>query len=684
MKMLARTICLFFGFILIVPPTIFAEAPVKGTRGKAFDAVFVLDTSYSMSTSDKDRISADVIQLFMDMSEASRTRVGFVAYNDRIVASQPLTSIAVVEKKKELKQKINQLKRSGYTDLGLGLLKGANVLATGSSEPSSQGHDRLPFLILLSDGETSFGNTSGGRTKQDSARDVTAAITKANKNGFPIYTIGLNHDGTVNQNELEQIASQTGGASFMTSSADDLPEIFNQIFAREMRSVLVPIAGITATGNLQEVKVNLPNSSMEEANIILLSDHPLKETQMYFNSENTRLFKSDKYSLMKISNPPQGTVVLKFKGQQGDWVKINLLGSYNLEAEVKLSDDKPIKGIPTGFEAYLSTPEATTMLKDDAVYTTLKAELVVKEVDSNEEQRIPMTNTGKGFQTDYTFPNSGGYAWKVMVDGPDFYRESSSSEVSITNLPPQITGSLDLEFIKEDGEVKLDLAQYIQDPNQDLITYSLQGTVEDKLSSELLGSTLTLTPKRTGQSELSIVATDLEGGAVTALFHVSIQSKYTLHKIISAAVAVILITGILLYFWLRPKPEFAGKLEGYFLNTASGTDIPVKSWPLTSFPGRQITLMQLFRSLDVNESLPESEHIVFEPGKNGILFVRHHTRCAVVHGKLPLSRNKKEALQFNDKLYITFEDGKTELELRYKAVKPVTTIYTGNDNQHSA
>lgn len=684
MKILTRTIILFFGIMLIVSPTIYAETPVNNTQGKAFDAVFVLDTSFSMSTSDKERISAEVIQLFMDMSEASRTRVGFVAYNDAIVASQPLTSIAVVEKKKALKQKINGLRRSGYTDMGLGLLKGAEVLAAGSSDSTSQDQGRLPFLILLSDGETSFGANSGGRTKKGSDQDVSSAIAKANKNGFPIYTIGLNHDGTVNQSELEQIASQTGGASFMTSSADDLPEIFNQIFASEMRSVLVPIAGVTATGNLQEVKVALPNSSMEEANIILLSEHPLKETQIYFNSENTRLFKSDKYSLMKISNPPQGTVVLKFKGQQGDWVKINLLGSYNLETVAKLVQDKTIKGQPTAIEANLAAPGATTPLKDNTIYTALKAELIVTEIATKEEQRVAMTNTGKGFQTDYVFPKSGGYVWKVMIDGPDFYRESALSEVNISNLPPQITRSLDMTFIKEDGEIKLDLAQYIQDPNKDLITYSLQGTDEDNLAPTLLGSTLTLTPTRTGQSDISLVATDSEGGTVTALFHFSIESKYTIYKIIGAAVAVVLIAGILVYFWLRPKPEFAGRLEGYFLNTASGTDIPVKSWPLTSFQGKQITLMQLFRSLDVNETLPESENIIFEPGKNGILFVKHHTRCAVVRGKSPLLRNKKEALHFNDKLYITFEDGKTEIELRYKAVKPVTTIYTGNDSQHSA
>ncbi|MGV2806352.1 VWA domain-containing protein, partial [Clostridium perfringens] len=143
--------------------------------------------------------------------------------------------ISVAANKTELKQKIAGLRRSGYTDLGLGLNTGGNLISSKSSE--GEGSGRKPFVILLSDGETDFGPASRSqRTAADSAKDVDKAISKAQKDGYPIYTIGLNHDGTVNPEELERIANETGGASYMTSSADDLPEIFNRIFAAQMRS----------------------------------------------------------------------------------------------------------------------------------------------------------------------------------------------------------------------------------------------------------------------------------------------------------------------------------------------------------------------------------------------------------------------------------------------------------------
>ncbi|KAF6582908.1 VWA domain-containing protein, partial [Paenibacillus sp. EKM208P] len=77
----------------------------------------------------------------MDLSDADRTRVGFVAYNHHVVASKPLTSIAVAAQKSQIQQEIRTLNRSGYTDLGLGLRKGSELLAAGASQ------GRQPFMI---------------------------------------------------------------------------------------------------------------------------------------------------------------------------------------------------------------------------------------------------------------------------------------------------------------------------------------------------------------------------------------------------------------------------------------------------------------------------------------------------------------------------------------------------------
>ncbi|WP_098748624.1 VWA domain-containing protein [Paenibacillus sp. EZ-K15] len=647
----------------------------------AFDAVFVLDTSYSMNHADPNKMANEVIHMFTDMSEASRTRIGFVAYNHQIVDSKPLTSISVAANKTELKQKIAGLRRSGYTDLGLGLNTGGNLISSKSSE--GEGSGRKPFVILLSDGETDFGPASRSqRTAADSAKDVDKAISKAQKDGYPIYTIGLNHDGTVNPEELERIANETGGASYMTSSADDLPEIFNRIFAAQMRSVLLPVAGVTATGQLQEVQVDIPNSSMGEANIILLSEHPLKETQLFYSSENIRMFKSGSYTLIKVSQPKKGTAKLKFRGTSGDLVKINLLGSYELEAKAAITSKAAIKGQPTGIEAYLIHPTTNEPLMEQEVYQSLQGQLVVTNLETNKEVIADMKNEGTRFYAEYIFSTSGKYKWQVKMDGPSFYRHSIVQDQNIVNIAPSVHGREQLEVIKEEGQVVLDMNDLFLDENGDDLTYTMHsGHNPNKiLTPELKNGELLLSPLQTGQSQITVTAADSEGGSATAILTVNVKSKYTVLKWSIAGGIVLLAIAVGLFMWLRPKPGFAGKLEGYFLATASGSEVPVKSWPLTSFGGRKVSLLELFVSLDVHEPLPEAQQIVFTPGKDGKLIVKNTSRCSLVRNRTPLPKNKKEILEYNDKLYITFEDGITEIELRYKAIKPATNIFIRNDS----
>lgn len=646
---------------------------------EAFDAVFVLDTSYSMNHADPDKMATEVVRMFMDISDASRTRVGFAAYNHKIVSSMPLTPISVASKKDEIKQRISGLHRAGYTDLGLGLLTGSKLLTAPASSGATESDKRKPFLILLSDGETDFGPYQQSRTKDDSSKDSDSAIEMAQKYSYPIYTIGLNHDGTLNPDELKRIAQNTGGAFYTTSSAEDLPEIFNQIFAKEMRSVLMPLAGVTASGQLQEVQVDIPNSSMSEANLILLSAKPLKDAQLFYSSKNIRLFKSNSYSLLKITAPKQGKATLKFKGSPGDLIKISLLGSYSMEAVAKLPDGEPVKGQPAAIEVHLVDTASDEILQEKELYQGVKAELVILNKATSTEEIVAMKNDGQRLFAQHTFTATGQYEWFVRLEGEAFFRNTEIHTQAIANLAPTVQGAQQLNLIKEDGQTELDLNQLFHDGNGDPLSFALQEQTGKAVQSELTGNYLTISPRQTGDSKLVILATDTEGEQATAYLELSIASKYTLLKwLIVGGLALVLI-GIGLFLWFRPKPTFAGKLEGYFLSTGSGSDIPVKSWPLTAFSGRTVNLGELFSSLDVNEPLPEAKNIHFTAGKNGTLVVQNKSRCSLVRNRTPLPAGKQETLEYNDKLYITFEDGITELELRYKAIKPSTNIYTRAD-----
>ncbi|WP_281170076.1 VWA domain-containing protein [Paenibacillus pinihumi] len=628
------------------------------------DVVFVMDTSFSMNKTDQDRIAIEVINMFMDMSEAARTRFGLVAYNDKIVARETLSS------KSGIKRQIESLRRSGYSDLGLGLKEGAKLLGGTGSE----GRNKL--LILLSDGDIELGPVNRGRTAKSSEADVGQAIKLARDSGYPIYAVGLNSDGSVREERLQQIAKQTGGSAFITDSAEDLPEIFNQIFATQIQSVLIPVAAVTANGQLQEVTVNIPNSSMTELNLILLSKQPISESHIYFSSKDVQFFKSSKYVLMKILEPHKEKLQLKFRGRAGDLVKINLFGNYNLQGEFKLGDGKePVKGQPVRVESWLTKPGDKQHLGDKDVYSSLSAELVVKKLGGEQKQiSVPMTLNadGNGFAADYIFPHEGKYQVHVYMYGSDFYRRTELRELELVNLPPVATaGAAPVELVKSDGTARIKLSDFFTDPNQDTLEFTAEAGNGDSLKAVVDGGELVVTPLRAGDTTIRVTAVDPEGGSTSGEIAFSVSAPWSIYAIIALGAGLALVAGAGLYVLLRPKPKFFGRLEGYFLDTASGNEIPVKYWPLHTLGAKgKISLQELFQQLEVHEILPEAANIWFVPGKNHALLVKHQTKCTVVIGRTPLPAEKTGTLVYNDKLYVTFEDGVTEIEIRYKEPKP--------------
>ncbi|MFF2484397.1 VWA domain-containing protein [Paenibacillus sp. NPDC058071] len=677
-KLLAITsilsITLLSAFAAASPVTA-AEAPPPAPR---FDTMFVLDTSYSMTTTDPDNTSAEVIHMLMDMSEADRTRIGYVAYNHSIVAAQPLTDISVKDKRNRLKSDLESLRRRGSTDVGLGLLKGTNMLAEQQREGSRS------YVVLLSDGATDIGSNSK-RTNRDSDKDVSSAIALAKKKKFPIYTIGLNHDGTVNEKELARIAAETGGKSYMTSSAEDLPELFNQIYADQAQSILVPVAALTASGALQEIPVSVTNGSMSEANVILISEHPIAETQLFYQSTNVRMYNSNKYTILKIASPEKGKFNMKFRGTSGDLVKIYILSNYEFHGLAALVPSKDaaaanaaaIKGQPTRFEAQLLLPDGSP-LKDGDVYGQVKAVLTVVNDKNGQSALTEMAYRDGKLEAEYTFPESAAYSWSVRVEGSDFYRILPGGKLELGNLPP-VKGSApdSMTVKKEDKTATIKLNELFTDPNNDSLTYEILPDSSGKaVKSSIANDSLSLALVKTGSASIQIRAVDPEGGSFTRELVVQVHSGWT--PVIRTGLIVLgfILIGAALFYVLKPKPAFAGRLEGYFLNTASGNEVPVTYWPLTSFPKHTVTLLQLFRALQINEPLPEAARISFHAGKKETLYVRNDSRSTLVRGKTLLRKNRAELMQYGDKLYITFEDGVTELELRYKPIKPSSNIFT--------
>ncbi|WP_172253404.1 vWA domain-containing protein [Saccharibacillus deserti] len=399
------------------------------TAGSApIDAVLVLDASNSMATSDPQKIGNEAMRLFIDMLPVQGDRVGIVSYTDVVQREKALLEIQGRSDKDELKTFIGQLGRGAYTDTAVGVTEAVNMLRRGAQT------GREPMIVLLADGNTQL-NTTKSKTLDQSKQELADSVKKAADAGIPVYTIGLNADGKLNQAELEKIASDTNGKSFVTDSADDLPGILSEIFASHQQLNVTALDPLTGNGEFQNVTIGVPNANVLEANVSITSGQPVElklqdpgGAEVTIPSDAVTLSKSKTYSLLKLIKPQEGDWTLGVKGANKDQIDISLVFNYDLElATAPLGADSYGKGDKVDVSAYLTS--AGQKLDSPGLAATMKATLVVKDEETGIETNVPMALKDAQFDGSYELPEAHKYTLIVRAKADSFYRESAPIEI---------------------------------------------------------------------------------------------------------------------------------------------------------------------------------------------------------------------------------------------------------------
>lgn len=391
------------------------------------DAVLSVDVSTSMNESDVNKVSYEAMKMFVDMASVQGDKIGVVAYTDQVLREKALLKMNSMQDKKDLKSFIDQLTRGPYTDVAVGVSEAVKVLESGTE----QGH--VPLIVLLTDGNNSL---NAGKSQEQSDKVLNDAVKKAKDKGIPIYTIGLNADGQLNKDVLERISKETNGKLFVTSTADDLPQILSEIYASHLKLKVVPLTGFTANGQFQDVAVKIPNSSVQEANISIMSSKPV-EVKLFNPSGQEQAVPSDKivystsnaYSLIKILNPVQGDWKLQIKGVPQEKININLIYNYDLQVSMELSSSISYgPGATVPIKAYLQSNGQN--ITDMELYKNAKSTLVVTDLDTKKTQEIPLTTSDKGIEGSMKIADAHDYELKVKVENSNFVRESQPAKIS--------------------------------------------------------------------------------------------------------------------------------------------------------------------------------------------------------------------------------------------------------------
>ena len=532
----------------------------------SFDVIFAIDGSGSMKKSDALKLRLTAGRLFTEMTYSNTSRAGFVQFTNIIMDSQGLTDLSTEDSKASFRDRLSGLqdsvKGSWDTDISLGLTQALNLLKEGDSFNG----DRNPMIILLSDGNTDLPN--GPRTVEESNAELTGTLSEAASLGVPIYSIGLNYDGKLDVDYMQNIANQTGGAFYNITTATDFNKYMTDIFGNVADGDLTGLNPAYIDGRFVTDFV-IDNGSVLMANIVILTDKGVSDPQLIdptgavvpldadhgviVSTDTSDENKVSTYTILKIMYPVQGAWKVSVKGEADDAVQVNLLTTYDISFKLLNSRD-PIAG--NDINIYGKLVRGDENITDSNLLSGAMAICTIMDNKGNiVGENLPMTyNEEKHvFICKTNLEKSGNYYVTAHLEGKDgsFSKEAAQYQLSIGRAKLTVSGRPDVSMwcnpIKTKASV--DISQHVKSESLAELNCSIEDNGNNILTADYNKDTgmLNITPLRTGTGYLKLIFSDAYGQSAELTVFVTVKSSWIWFIVAFAILAVIvaLIAGIM-------------------------------------------------------------------------------------------------------------------------------------------
>ena len=532
----------------------------------SFDVIFAIDGSGSMKKSDALKLRLTAGRLFTEMTYSNTSRAGFVQFTNIIMDSQGLTDLSTEDSKASFRDRLSGLqdsvKGSWDTDISLGLTQALNLLKEGDSFNG----DRNPMIILLSDGNTDLPN--GPRTVEESNAELTGTLSEAASLGVPIYSIGLNYDGKLDVDYMQNIANQTGGAFYNITTATDFNKYMTDIFGNVADGDLTGLNPAYIDGRFVTDFV-IDNGSVLMANIVILTDKGVSDPQLIdptgavvpldadhgviVSTDTSDENKVSTYTILKIMYPVQGAWKVSVKGEADDAVQVNLLTTYDISFKLLNSRD-PIAG--NDINIYGKLVRGDENITDSNLLSGAMAICTIMDNKGNiVGENLPMTyNEEKHvFICKTNLEKSGNYYVTAHLEGKDgsFSKEAAQYQLSIGRAKLTVSGRPDVSMwcnpIKT--KVSVDISQHVKSESLAELNCSIEDYGNNIVTADYNKDTgmLNITPLRTGTGYLKLIFSDAYGQSAELTVFVTVKSSWIWFIVAFAILAVIvaLIAGIM-------------------------------------------------------------------------------------------------------------------------------------------
>ncbi|MDO4324731.1 MAG: VWA domain-containing protein [bacterium] len=564
----------------------FAENNGKFNR---WNIVFVMDESGSMKSTDPNRLRYEAVQLFTAEIANSGNYMGSVSFGTDILNVQEIQEMNGQANKKKYVNVIANQEVSNYTNIGAALSCAVDLLDEGRNE------NLKSAILFLTDGNTDMAKAE---EIQESLDIKAEAMERARQAGYQIYSICLNANGKANLDELEQLATATGGAFTEIKSASDLNEVetmyYQMIFGGGNDEGEF---SISQDGTLTTT-FEVPYVGVEELNVLVNGNVDsiefTKPDGMKVDTQTIEemTVRGTGYLISKIINPEGGIWKATIYGDAN--AKIHLRWMYNTDFYIR-AEISPESGYMLGDQVTFkaSVYDKNGKVTDKKSLSDVKGELIVRQGSLESVKNMQIMEDG--LTGELILKEEGTCYVSVRVYNDMMSDETEEPfEISVNNetpVPPEEMPKVHTNIWPIiGGKGVLELDGLVRDPESEKLTYSVESTAFHEDDYSLDGSMLTVNNFSISKGSFRIRAQDPRGAYCT--FDVLMTST-NIGLIMGITVLIGILIALFLVVWTIRKlsgTPFMGtiEIEKYDANSYDF------SQPVSMTPGRGSKRLESF------------------------------------------------------------------------------------------
>ena len=673
MRKWKKAVWLVIFFVLILGCNTNTYADEYPSEKSGLDVMFVMDCSGSMKSNDSEYIAQGMVKAFIDTVHSADIRVGFVAYNDRLLSTTFPLPVKSSGERQKLKQLIDEAGYSGNTDIGLGLRYAFDLI-------EQQQNDRKKAIILISDGESDLEGSQTGRNLQDSLADVEYAVQQCVKSEIPIYSIAFD-DFDGNATVLKTLSEQTKAQMYTVKKPEDIIEILYGIFSDNTNYSIQKITdGIYASG-IQNILLKLDEVYLDELDVLMISPQTIGSTNVFYGEESIDTVNLKNYAVAKITNVNPGIKELTVQTEtaKNQELQVYLISYRNL---IPVLNVNPIvnKNAPLEYRIYFKDKNGS-VISDESFYRNFICKFRLSAAETiQDETELLQTDIQNGIICGNTMVNkSGSYILTGWMEDSMGTVAFAPANIEVRNHTP--AGGLPKNefYTVLSKEKQYILNNYFSDADGDFLTFSVMKNSGDCAEAEITNGILTINPSQPGRQAVTILVSDGEG-ALEYSFDLVVVPLWKAYWW-TIALLLIVIVAVLWKILYKPKPEeecigeekkqhqFCGKLDAYFVMLPEDCEeIPPLSFQMYKIKDNKVSLGSILREYpDAVDKLELDEiYLVADEERRMILY--HKTKSSVMIGNSIVCRQIQYSVSFGDIIYILSSDGTYELEMHYITV----------------